>query len=170
MMMRVSLGFAYRLLFIQSLLLQDPHLLSLHFLMWRSNFAEPLQSIVFLLFLAVIWALELVFLDVLENILEFDTAYFSSLAFYGLLLRMLICHSQLLSRQLFDHRILFRNDKLICLDGISLRKVHDFSLQTIDGESLGCGDFQDSFNMHNNFVEIGVLLLKLLESLLLINL
>ena len=136
------------------------------------DFAKSLQSDVFLLLLAVIWALELVFLDVLENVLEFDTVYFAGLGVNHWVVvsylsdcALLICQSQLLFSQFFDHRILPRNDKLICLDGISLWKVHDFSFQAVDCESLGRGDLQYSFNVYDNFVEIGVFLLKLLESL-----
>ena len=117
-------------------------------------------------------------MDVLENILELDTVYFAGLVAtihraLGSSFRdctLLFGQSHLLFRQTFDHRILFGDNKLICLDGIPLRKVHDFSFQTVDCESLGRGDLQNSFNVDNDFVEIGVFLFKLLESLLLINL
>ena len=54
------------------------------------------------------------------------------------------------------------------LNRVPLRKIHDLSLKTIDGQDLGSCNFQDSLDVNNNFVEIWIVLFKLLEGLSLI--
>lgn len=54
--------------------------------------------------------------------------------------------------------------------GLSLGKIRNFSLQTVNSQGLRCGKFQDSLNMNNDLVEVRVVVLELLESLLLVNL
>lgn len=111
-------------------------------------------------------------MDIREHIYKLLTVSLirSVLLLVSILFFIRICVVLMLVDDILDFVISLRDQNIVFVILSPFRQAKDLPLQRIDGQSLSRGDFQHPLDVHDDLVELRVVLLKLLESLLLINL
>ena len=125
----------------------------------RCNFSKSIEPIILSLLVLIIRRIKLVFPDLPEYIIELDSRLIFLLAAFTALFFTTLVH--LLLDDCLDLLIFYGKNELILLLNVSLAQIHNLTLKTVDGQDLSCRYFKHSFYMHDDFVEVRVILLEL---------
>ena len=134
------------------------------YLVWCCDLAKSFEAFIFAdLFFVLTW-FKLVFLYVREDILKLN--FWLMLPALGTISDCLISLNERLNLII----ILWHSNNLCLTSGwVSLRKTVNLPLETVNGQGLRSSNFEHSFDMDNELVEVRVVWFELFKSFMLVD-